>query len=759
MKKGLFAAFAAIILLTVSCQPAAEGEAGIRALSVDPAELTLVEGQMESLSVAVVPEAAHYLFATWSSSDESIAKINKKGTVKALSEGSVTITASIGEVTGTCRLTVTRNLTPVSGVSLITRELTLGRGNSEQLTVRVEPEMAADKRVTWSSTDPSVASVSDGWVSGVGAGTCEIVVRTVDGGFEDRCRVLVQDIAVEEIAFSNGSPNAIIAEAGGSFTLSVSYTPVTTSEREVSWQSSDEALATVTPAGDGQGEIRFAEGRTGPVTIRATAGQAHASASQAFFIKGPADPVLLPEGSVYAGRRATYRFNTAAYPEARDLSWSADGRTLSGEEVTFAWDKGGDNELILNALFGLTPIRLGVPVPTEEWLCDIPLDGANPRNTYPVFNHAQTRAYFVTRGARRLYELNLETGRLGWMFDMNQGKNDNGGDICVNPHSGDIYCSNQTTVFCLTPDGTKRWELPVPTGGSASALAGCGPGLSNDCSVVFLPLTDKRFVAVDAASGAILDGFDVETTHIQFAVYGADDIVLLSTVTGGKGGLKFVSFRDGKFGPVTAEDSPSPDPTDITAPAVSRDQRTAWFPCNDGLLVTVDLAARKVTGATQLADGYLQGLCLTPGDWMFFASQTKAPVNRISLSGPLQPSSVLTPYTNGNSNYLNFTTVACDTDGNVYFFIKEDGAGNSVFYRLGAADGRYRPEEIASTPKQNNDPQGFFNFGGGCLIGGGGTNAKNHVLVRCIDAVRAPLWSGPGGDACATKNANLVYAE
>ena len=143
---------------------------------------------------------------------------------------------------------------------------------------------------------------------------------------------------------------------------------------------------------------------------------------------------------------------------------------------------------------------------------------------------------------------------------------------------------------------------------------------------------------------------------------------------------------------------------------------------------------------------------------MFFASQDKAMVNRIDPSSFSESTVMETLYDNGNDNYLNFTHVACDTDGNVYFFIKEDGAGNNAFYRLNAARG-WQPEVLSSIEKQNNDPQAFFNFGGGFLIGGGGQNVNNRVLVRCVDAERAKSWSGAGGDVCATKNANLVYGE
>ncbi|MBQ9529204.1 MAG: hypothetical protein IJR73_02475, partial [Bacteroidales bacterium] len=187
-------------------------------------------------------------------------------------------------------------------------------------------------------------------------------------------------------------------------------------------------------------------------------------------------------------------------------------------------------------------------------------------------------------------------------------------------------------------------------------------------------------------------------------------------------------------------------------------QTKCWFTCNGGLMVEVDLMAQTAVSA-KVADGYVWSPCLTSDQkWMFFASQNKALVNRTDPSSVSASPTVLVPYTNGNDSFLNFTHVACDTDSNVYFFVKEDGAGNNAFFRLNAARG-WQPEVISSIEKLNNDPQAFFNFGGGYLIGGGGQNVRNRLLVRCIDAERARSWSGAGGDVCATKNANLVYGD
>ena len=753
-----FLALAATILF--SCGPKEEPVIKVKEVKVVPPELTLVEGGRESLSAEVVPSDANYLYVEWMSSDESVATVNKNGTVLGVKEGKATITAVADGVSGTCAVSVVKNLTPVTGIKLSPTELTMGKGYTETITATVEPADAANKAVEWSSTDVNVATVADGQVTATGAGQCEIVAKTVDGGFEARCSVSVRDVPLEKMVFANGSEYAIIVERGSTYNLIITFTPANTSDRNIKWTSGDEQLATTEVVGDGQAVVTFSTENTGAVTITATAAASGISVSQRFFVKGDQDPVLAPEGTVFAGRKAHWRFNTEAYTNVKNVVWKSENRSYEGAEAYIAPESGGETTVNVTASIGGKNVSFSLTVPVEEWFVNETIPDANPRNTYPVFNKETTRAYFITRGKRRLYELDLEQGKLGWMFDMNDGKNDNGGDICVNPVTGDIYCSNQQHLFCVSPDGSKKWEILVPKGTTPTSIAGCGPGMSNDCTVVFIPVVDNRFIAVDAASGDILDSFDIPTNHLQFAVYGNNDIVIHTTVAKGEGAIRFVNFSGGKFGEVKAIDSPSADPTDITSPAVSRDQKTAWFSCAGGMMVVVDLATKSLKGSARLAGGYLQGPALTAdGNLMFFAAQTKAEVIMINPATITDNPSPMVPYSNGNGNWLNFTTVAVDTQNNVYFFIKDDCFAKSVFYRLTASDGRWTPVPVASIDKQNDDPQGFFNFGGGYLIGGGGTNTVNRVLVRCIDAQRAAGWSGPGGDVCATKNANLVYGE
>lgn len=97
----------------------------------------------------------------------------------------------------------------VTGVSLDKTALTLYEGTSATLTATVTPSTAANKNVTWSSSDAAVATVNpEGVVAAVSAGTAVITVTTVDGGFTAECTVTVKEIAIPE-AVDLGLPSGI----------------------------------------------------------------------------------------------------------------------------------------------------------------------------------------------------------------------------------------------------------------------------------------------------------------------------------------------------------------------------------------------------------------------------------------------------------------------------------------------------------------------------------------------------------------------
>jgi formylglycine-generating enzyme required for sulfatase activity len=105
---------------------------------------------------------------------------------------------------------VRSNVVPVTGVSLdkIIINLTVG-GTAVTLTAEVQPANATNKAVTWTSSNTSIATVSNGVVTAVAAGTATITVTTDDGNITASCAVTV----AEAEAKISSTKYATLAEA------------------------------------------------------------------------------------------------------------------------------------------------------------------------------------------------------------------------------------------------------------------------------------------------------------------------------------------------------------------------------------------------------------------------------------------------------------------------------------------------------------------------------------------------------------------
>jgi len=163
-------------------------------VTLDKAELELIEGENYHLVATVCPSYADNKNVVWSSNDESIATVDQHGKVTALKEGVaiITVTSEDGGKTATCEVTVKRRVILVISVSLNKTKLQLKEGATETLIATVTPDNADDKTVTWSSDHLEVATVdANGKVTAVRAGSCTITVKTNDGGKTATCEVIV----------------------------------------------------------------------------------------------------------------------------------------------------------------------------------------------------------------------------------------------------------------------------------------------------------------------------------------------------------------------------------------------------------------------------------------------------------------------------------------------------------------------------------------------------------------------------------------
>ncbi len=205
----------------------------VTGVTLDKDSLTLTEGNTAQLTATVKPDNATNKNVTWTSSDETVATVTD-GLVTALKEGTATITVTTedGSKTATCAVTVTAATVPVTGVTLSQTQASLYYNrtpNTLTLTATVAPDNATNKAVTWTSSNPSVATVENGVVTAVAPGTAVITATAADGGFTATCAVTVRPdippanpnykITVEATQGGTVTADPTAAKAGTTVTL------------------------------------------------------------------------------------------------------------------------------------------------------------------------------------------------------------------------------------------------------------------------------------------------------------------------------------------------------------------------------------------------------------------------------------------------------------------------------------------------------------------------------------------------------------
>ena len=93
----------------------------------------------------------------------------------------------------------------VSGVTLSASSLLLCTGEAHTLTATVAPSGAANKAVTWQSSNASVATVSDGTVTAVAPGQAIITATTQDGNKAVTCTVTVKSTVLSSSYYKIGN--------------------------------------------------------------------------------------------------------------------------------------------------------------------------------------------------------------------------------------------------------------------------------------------------------------------------------------------------------------------------------------------------------------------------------------------------------------------------------------------------------------------------------------------------------------------------
>ncbi|MBR1535608.1 MAG: Ig-like domain-containing protein [Treponema sp.] len=258
------------IILTTSAKQNQSSTVYATAVAIDESA-TVIIGGTKTLTATVTPAIATDKTVTWASSDETVATVSDAGVVTGVKAGTAKITATAngaaeGEtVKAECSVTVTAETKPVTS-------LTVKNGEAEATTLTIkdtdeavtltethEPSDTTDT-ITWTSSNPDVATVENGLVTPLKVGETTITVKANDN-VSKTVAVTVAKTPVTSVTISGKTS---VATSGEISDLAATVLPANATNKTVTW-------SVEIPETDGATGTTIDES-TGKLTAGATAG-------------------------------------------------------------------------------------------------------------------------------------------------------------------------------------------------------------------------------------------------------------------------------------------------------------------------------------------------------------------------------------------------------------------------------------------------------------------------------------------------------
>lgn len=291
-------------------------------------QLTIEYGAKDETTEEKINEAASKLKLEWTSSDETVATVDETGLVTAVGAGEADVTVSVADANISSTTHIKVVILPTGVEAPETLSLELNGEATKALGAKMTPEDATDVKLAYVSSDESVVTVDEsGNVTAVGVGECTITTTIVadttataeDAGVDSEMLVVPENAkaetkvtvgkAIESITLDS---NEGVLTVGNTHTIKATVFPEDATDKDVTWKSSDESIATV----DAEGNVTAKD--TGNVTIMAVNSDGDVSADYALTVnKAAAKPATNYSGTTSsAGAATTPSYTAPSAPSA-----------------------------------------------------------------------------------------------------------------------------------------------------------------------------------------------------------------------------------------------------------------------------------------------------------------------------------------------------------------------------------------------------------------------------------------------------------
>lgn len=290
-------------------------------------------GETLGLSYTVMPSDATNKSLVWTSDDETIATVAQNGVVTPVGVGKTMIRATAEDgygAYGEFEVEVISQSMP-TGIDIITDTVVLKVGETMQLGVDIDPDDAV-QTVSWNSLNKAVATVnSSGLVTAVSPGKVYIAATsTVDSALMAWRELIVIQPAESLTVTSEGDVHVI--SAGETLQLIAEVLPANAEDTSVTWETSNELVATV----DDTGHVAGIAPGIATITVTANGNTSLTELYQITVYQLPTEIIISgAEDSLYIGNTA--QLTAAVMPEnAEDKSvvWSSSDDTIATVSAT-----------------------------------------------------------------------------------------------------------------------------------------------------------------------------------------------------------------------------------------------------------------------------------------------------------------------------------------------------------------------------------------------------------------------------------------